>query len=217
MKLSSLLCSVLLLTFAHAGSYTVQKGDTLHKIATKNKMSVAQLIKINGIKDPNKLAVGQTLKTSGSTTANESKGSATHEVAKGDTFYGIARKHGISVKQLTALNPNLNPSQLGIGQTLKITGSPAAAVASKPATAPVSQPAPREEIKQAQTQPAPAPQQAPPAQPVLAKAMISEPITFADFAAKHNMTVSEINKLNGWNYSDSDVFDTGSWAYIIQK
>ena len=43
-------------------TYTVKSGDTLSKIATQHKTTVAALVKLNGIKDANKINVGQVLK-----------------------------------------------------------------------------------------------------------------------------------------------------------
>lgn len=43
-------------------TYKVQAGDTLSGIATKFGVSVAQLQKLNGIKNPNKIYVGQVLR-----------------------------------------------------------------------------------------------------------------------------------------------------------
>lgn len=40
-------------------TYTVRRGDTLSKIAKENNVTVAQLQKDNGIKNPNKIYVGQ--------------------------------------------------------------------------------------------------------------------------------------------------------------
>ena len=45
-----------------AKSYVVKKGDTIHSIAKKYKLSSARLIQINNIKDTNKIIVGQVLK-----------------------------------------------------------------------------------------------------------------------------------------------------------
>lgn len=39
--------------------YIVKKGDTLSKIARDNKTTVAELVRINGIKDPDKIITGQ--------------------------------------------------------------------------------------------------------------------------------------------------------------
>ena len=46
---------------SHGGYYTVKKGDTLHKIATKHGISIATLKKRNGLKNDN-IRVGQKLK-----------------------------------------------------------------------------------------------------------------------------------------------------------
>lgn len=45
-------------------TYTVVKGDTLTKIAKAHGSTVAELVKLNGIKDKNKISIGQVLKVS---------------------------------------------------------------------------------------------------------------------------------------------------------
>lgn len=44
--------------------YVVKKGDTLTKIAKMSGVSVKQLVKLNGIKNPNLIRVGQKIKIS---------------------------------------------------------------------------------------------------------------------------------------------------------
>jgi N-acetyl-anhydromuramyl-L-alanine amidase AmpD len=43
-------------------TYTVQRGDTLNKIAKKFKVSVYAIAQLNGIKDPDKIRLGATLR-----------------------------------------------------------------------------------------------------------------------------------------------------------
>lgn len=47
-----------------AKTYTVVKGDTLTKIAKAHGSTVAELVKLNNIKDKNKISIGQVLKVS---------------------------------------------------------------------------------------------------------------------------------------------------------
>jgi murein DD-endopeptidase MepM/ murein hydrolase activator NlpD len=47
---------------ALAGTYTVVKGDNLTRIASRNGTTVAELVRINGIKNANLINVGQVLK-----------------------------------------------------------------------------------------------------------------------------------------------------------
>jgi murein DD-endopeptidase len=47
-----------------ANTYTVVKGDTLTKIAKAHGSTVAELVKLNKIKDKNKISIGQELKVS---------------------------------------------------------------------------------------------------------------------------------------------------------
>jgi LysM repeat protein len=46
-------------------------------------------------------------------------GAGEYVVAKGDTLGGIARKVGVSLKQLQDLNPTVNANKMQIGQKLK--------------------------------------------------------------------------------------------------
>ena len=61
-----------------------------------------------------------------------------HTIVKGDNFGTLATKYGVSVKDIQAANPNLQPTRLQIGDKVKIppksaavvrNGTPAAAVA----------------------------------------------------------------------------------------
>ena len=47
-----------------------------------------------------------------------------YEVQKGDTYYSISKKLGISIAQIKTLNPDIDQNDLAVGQKLKIKGSP---------------------------------------------------------------------------------------------
>jgi LysM repeat protein len=46
--------------------------------------------------------------------------SKVHTVKKGETFFSIARMHGINIKELQTANPTHNPNRLKIGAGLKV-------------------------------------------------------------------------------------------------
>lgn len=50
-------------------------------------------------------------------------GSTSYTIRSGDTFYNIARTHGISLDALIAANPGVNPDRLFIGQVICIPTS----------------------------------------------------------------------------------------------
>ncbi|MHB8375944.1 MAG: LysM peptidoglycan-binding domain-containing protein [Dehalococcoidia bacterium] len=65
----------------------------------------------------------------------QSPGGSTYTVKSGDTLAGIAQRLGISLQDLRAANPSINPSALSLGQTIKL---PAGAGATTPAAAPAT-------------------------------------------------------------------------------
>jgi len=60
-------------------------------------------------------------------------------VAAGDTLSSLAKAHGVSIDQLLAANHLSDPNQLSVGQTLVLSGAPAAPPAPVP-TAPIPVP-----------------------------------------------------------------------------
>lgn len=129
-------------------TYLVQKGDTLYSISRKYQITVAELRTANNLKEKDVLKAGQKLviptadigtaaALSSTKTKNESKTKQelapqtdTYVVQKGDTFYSLARKNGMTVAELLALNNLDSNAVLKTGMKLKIartsTNSPAA-------------------------------------------------------------------------------------------
>ena len=91
------------------GTYIVQAGDNLGRIAKSHGTTWQALAKLNALADPNSLEVGQRLKVP-----------AAYIVAKGEGLEGIARRHGLTLDQLTALNGLTRTSTIHPSQTLRL-------------------------------------------------------------------------------------------------
>lgn len=108
-----------------ASTYTVKAGDSLGKIAQRFGTTVAELQRLNNITNPDKLTLGQKLIVPGSAggaavavpTGGQGK---TYVVQRGDTLLSIARRFGLTVKQLQAANNISNPDRISLGQKLVI-------------------------------------------------------------------------------------------------
>lgn len=116
--------------FSFAKEYTVQKGDTIQKIANKFNVPEEEILKANNIKDPRKLRDGQKLviptKDSFRTSERKSKKSnkeELYEVKPGDNLEKIAKKYGISVKDVMDYN-DMRDERIFPGDMLKIPLSP---------------------------------------------------------------------------------------------
>jgi LysM repeat protein len=118
--------------------YVIQSGDTLSKIAKQFGTSVSTLQQLNGLSS-DRIYTGQTLKVSGSAPAPTvaaapaaapivQANSSTYTVQSGDTLSGIARQFSTTVDTISQLN-GLSSTRIYVGQTLKVTGQPAAAAA----------------------------------------------------------------------------------------
>ncbi|MFT4901421.1 MAG: LysM repeat protein [Lentimonas sp.] len=121
-----------------AQNYSVQRGDSLSKIANKFGTSVAAIKAANN-KTSDMIRVGEDLliPVAGSS-ANPSEGSLspattslpsasdrTHTVTAGEYPATIARKYGMTSNELLAINGITDPRALQVGQKLKVsrTGS----------------------------------------------------------------------------------------------
>ena len=99
------------------GFYTVEKGDSLWSIASKNNTTVDNLKKLNNLTS-NTLSIGQLLKLP-SNNEDNAVDNNTYIVKKGDSLWNIANKYNTTVDNLKRLN-NLSSNTLSIGQVLKI-------------------------------------------------------------------------------------------------
>jgi LysM repeat protein len=90
-------------TAPSTGTYIVQQGDTLGKIAARYGTTVANLMRLNGISNPDRIWVGQRLKVSGS--GSGSSGGSTKPPAAGPVS-GRWIDVDISSQRLTAYQGN---------------------------------------------------------------------------------------------------------------
>ena len=102
--------------------YTVQRGDTLSKIAREYNVSVAHIVELNDISNPNLIYPGEKLRITESDVATLSpipKNSySTYTVQRGDNLSRIARRFGVTVNYLVSANNIQNPNLIFPGQIL---------------------------------------------------------------------------------------------------
>ncbi|MBR2883823.1 MAG: LysM peptidoglycan-binding domain-containing protein [Clostridia bacterium] len=98
-----------------SNTYTVQKGDTYYLIAKKCGVTLSSLLSANNATQNSALYVGDKIKipdTNGDYT--------THTVQKGETYWTISQKYGVSLSSLLSYNGATNNSALNIGDKVKI-------------------------------------------------------------------------------------------------
>jgi LysM repeat protein len=160
---------------ANGATHTVVSGETLWGIATKYKITVAELKSANGLASDT-IAVGQVLKIPAPTqsapaapvapakpvTPAPAPKATTYTVQHGDTLWHISQTEGVSVDDLKKFN-NLSDNVISVGQVLRLTSD--AVVPAKPVVAPAPAPtapvvappvAPVTPAKPVETTPAPA-------------------------------------------------------------
>jgi LysM repeat protein len=209
--------------------YTVSQGDTLSRIARKNGTTPEVLAKLNGLKDVGLIRPGQKLKlpqapapaaaskpipnapltkTSEKVESTPSTLGGSHTVKDGETFFGIARKYGLSVETLGEANPNVNPRAIRIGQSLKLVprnSDSGRSVASSP-------PAPKSTAALSSSA---SPTSEPVSnQPKIRSIRVDKEINFGDFAAAHGMEPAKLNALNGLHLEPNTVLAKGSELYV---
>lgn len=96
--------------------YTVQRGDTLGRIAKEHGVSVNDLVQANNISNPNLIYPGQVLTIPGQGGQND----VVHLVAQGETLNKIAAQYGADVSRILSANTIPNPNLIRIGQEILI-------------------------------------------------------------------------------------------------
>ncbi|MCL4393604.1 MAG: LysM peptidoglycan-binding domain-containing protein [Chloroflexi bacterium] len=114
------------------GTYTVQLGDWLAKIAQQFGVSTQAIIAANPGIDPNLISPGQVLNIPAAGTSvgptpiagsPPTTSPGTYTVKRGDWIFAIARRYGITVPELLAVNPGVNANLIYPGLVLNIPSS----------------------------------------------------------------------------------------------
>ena len=120
-----LFSSLFLVSNVLANLYEVKKGDNLYTLSQEFSVSVKKIKEANSLQS-NALKPGQILdipERSANVSPNKAKSktkASYYTVKSGDTLGTIARKTGVSVKQIMALN-NIRPASLRIGRKLVLS------------------------------------------------------------------------------------------------
>ncbi|MCS7038746.1 MAG: LysM peptidoglycan-binding domain-containing protein [Caldilineales bacterium] len=109
--------------------HIVRAGETLAGIAARYGTTVAELMRLNSLRNPDLIYVGQRLLIRPGTTADE----RVHIVRRGQTLGSIARAYGVSVDDLRAAN-GLRGDLIFVGQRLRIP-APGSGAPTNPAPA----------------------------------------------------------------------------------
>jgi LysM repeat protein len=104
-------------------SVTVEKGDSLSKIAKRYGTTVDALVRINELCDANQIFVGQVVlledpEADADVAAEDRVETAIVTVQPGDSLSKIAKRHDTTVEELMALNDIDDPNLLFVGQEL---------------------------------------------------------------------------------------------------
>jgi membrane-bound lytic murein transglycosylase D len=102
--------------------HTVKPKETLYAIAQAYNVGVMDLVKWNNLDLQQGLKIGQMLKVSAEEPAVQAVANnrdVVHEVQSSDTLYSIARKYGVTIKEIMEWNQKKDFS-LSIGEKLKV-------------------------------------------------------------------------------------------------
>jgi membrane-bound lytic murein transglycosylase D len=117
--------------------YRVHRGDTLSRIADRFDVSERELVALNGLRSKHQIVVGQLLRLPTRDDAPPAPSvaqlepgrageprpaSGVYRVQRGDSLSSIARRHGVSERDLMALNKIRDRHHLVAGRLLQIPG-----------------------------------------------------------------------------------------------
>jgi membrane-bound lytic murein transglycosylase D len=115
-----------------SGFHRVRRGETLSGLAVEYGVTVRQLREWNGLGENDMVRSGQRIRVakpprpradaSSSTTLASSASDRKHQVRRGETLTGLAKRYGVSVQALREANGMSTGDALRAGVTLRIPG-----------------------------------------------------------------------------------------------
>ena len=147
-----LLFAVVLVVYAQNAEHIMQKGETIYSIARSYGVTVQEVLDLNGITDPRQVQAGQRIRIPRKTRTSDQAALVAgtgdfihHQVVRGEAFYGIARRYGIPIQDLKAVNNLAEDYVLKAGDWLRIPRNGADVAVSQAApVAPAARPVPEE-------------------------------------------------------------------------
>lgn len=115
MKKIVIVILLLFFTFSSAQTSITHKviaGETIYAIAKKYKVKESAIFNLNPKIKGKPLQIGVVLKIP---TSNQKDNDNTYTIKKGDSYYSIAKKYNIQVRDLIEANPKINPNRLKLG------------------------------------------------------------------------------------------------------
>ncbi len=105
--------------------HIVREGETLSAIAAKYSVTVADIVKANGLANPDFIWVGQRIRIPKSSDEADPTPQAeeTYIVKPGDNLTLIALRHHVSLEALAAANDLADWDMIYVGERLKIPGT----------------------------------------------------------------------------------------------
>ena len=102
------------------GFQTIRPGDTLSSLARRFNTTVQAILAVNPGINPNNLQVNELIciPTIGPPLPASCPNASIYVIKPGDTFFSIARRFNVSVDALLAVNPDINPDFLQVGQQI---------------------------------------------------------------------------------------------------
>lgn len=113
------------------GVHVVMVGDTLSEIAAERGVHLNSLLAMNELSARSTIRPGQRLRlpdkapvdekpATTPTPPRQNRSNQWHQIRPGENLYRISLRYRIDLDQLLAANPTVNPTQLRVGQQIRI-------------------------------------------------------------------------------------------------